>query len=614
MLGANSTSILAYLDTPHSSPGQPHRAFGAPSKAASFGGLGFGGSKTKPCGADAGASPDKVKPCSALYRPQVPSTADSEEGHSRFFACAPGATHALGLSEPAPLTVRPGSLSSMEFDANSMFAAFKHASFESSSGAALTGRSAMDSPLSSSSLSSSASLYGLHMDSAAANYQIGSESSPSVMGLPAGGGKAMRYDFSLAPPGSATLPFQFARGTHEHEYGSPTDGLLAYAQQHDSRGSLRVTAAPFNPSSASSPPLGLPAPEYVPPISFDSRPISMSVSQPGAHAAIPPGSEWGYSNLANSDLISGACRGSKFPSTHGSTFKSSLPQSTMGSACAGAMPLPLGGIMGGAAAGGFGIDGAPRSADAYGGAPQRFGSASTFTPAFAPPQHLPASTDRRSQPPVSPQHGARGTPPPSLPGAMGGPWNTAGTNPQTPLPSAGFSPLRPQALGGSGAGMPAMDQQAMASFNNMCSAVGLNQMQMLNLQHLVMQLTHATTNKQELRKMLQGYLSQERVAEAHVLVGMMRLVGLPVDVVMYNLLMTAYKKRRQWQLVMQVMQQMQSSNVVPDTVSYNILIDACGKSQVWAKDRKRGAGTRHKELFTACALMDWGCERCALLV
>eukprot|EP00316_Scyphosphaera_apsteinii_P000207 CAMPEP_0119311844 /NCGR_PEP_ID=MMETSP1333-20130426/24141_1 /TAXON_ID=418940 /ORGANISM="Scyphosphaera apsteinii, Strain RCC1455" /LENGTH=1075 /DNA_ID=CAMNT_0007316329 /DNA_START=161 /DNA_END=3388 /DNA_ORIENTATION=- len=107
----------------------------------------------------------------------------------------------------------------------------------------------------------------------------------------------------------------------------------------------------------------------------------------------------------------------------------------------------------------------------------------------------------------------------------------------------------------------------------------LDQMQMMQLQHMVMKLTLVAPNKQELRKMLQTMLSQERVAEAHIMVGMMRMVGLPVDVVMYNLLMTAYKKRRQWQLVLQVMQQMQASGVTPDIVSYNILIDACGKAQ-----------------------------------
>jgi pentatricopeptide repeat protein len=36
---------------------------------------------------------------------------------------------------------------------------------------------------------------------------------------------------------------------------------------------------------------------------------------------------------------------------------------------------------------------------------------------------------------------------------------------------------------------------------------------------------------------------------------------------MYNLLMTAYKKARQWQHVVQVMQQMQASGVPADIVS-----------------------------------------------
>lgn len=619
MLGANSTSILAYLDTPHSSPGQIHRAVLALPGAASFGDLALGGSNAKPCGADAGADPDTAKPCFAFQCAPGLSAADAEEGNSRFFSCAHGAAPSPAFSELAPLTGSPGSLPSMEYDANTMFSAFKHVSFDSPAGAGLGGRSAMGSPLSSSSLSSSASAYGLHMDAAA--YHINSESAPSqaVLSPPAGGGRATRNDLSSAPAVSASLPSQLASpcGTHGHGRGSAMNGLLLYAQQHDSRGSLRVTAAPFKPSPASSPPLGSPAPDFAPSVSYDGRPVSMSASasQQDTRAATLRGSnEWGdaYANAANSDLVSGACRGSKLPTPLSSPYKSPLSQSMLGSACggAGAMPLALGGIMGGSvltSAGGLGFDGSSRSADAgsnYGGGgapPQRFGPVSAFAPALAPAHHLPAGADRRPQPPLSPPHGSRGTPPPSLPGAMGGPWNTAGHgssiapcpmtaqpnqygvgrrghNPHTPLP-ASFSHHRPHALGGSGAGSPAMDPQAMAAFNNMCSAVGLNQMQMLNLQHLVMQLAHATTNKQELRKLLQGYLSQERVAEAHVLVGMMRLVGLPVDVVMYNLLMTAYKKRRQWQLVMQVMQQMQSSHVVPDTVSYNILIDACGKAQ-----------------------------------
>ena len=47
-------------------------------------------------------------------------------------------------------------------------------------------------------------------------------------------------------------------------------------------------------------------------------------------------------------------------------------------------------------------------------------------------------------------------------------------------------------------------------------------------------------------------LAQERIAEAHVMIGMMQTLGLSVEAVMFNLLMTAYKKRREWQLVIQV--------------------------------------------------------------
>jgi hypothetical protein len=48
-------------------------------------------------------------------------------------------------------------------------------------------------------------------------------------------------------------------------------------------------------------------------------------------------------------------------------------------------------------------------------------------------------------------------------------------------------------------------------------------------------------------------LAQERVAEAQVLLAMMCQAGLPVDVVMFNLLMTSYKKKRQWQAAERVM-------------------------------------------------------------
>ena len=50
---------------------------------------------------------------------------------------------------------------------------------------------------------------------------------------------------------------------------------------------------------------------------------------------------------------------------------------------------------------------------------------------------------------------------------------------------------------------------------------------------------------------------------------MMRSGGLPVDVVMYNLLMTAYKKKRQWQSAQQTLQQMVQVCSAPSSgVSY----------------------------------------------
>ena len=82
----------------------------------------------------------------------------------------------------------------------------------------------------------------------------------------------------------------------------------------------------------------------------------------------------------------------------------------------------------------------------------------------------------------------------------------------------------------------------------------------------------------------------------------MRLVGLPVDVVMYNLLMTAYKKARQWQHVVQVMQQMQASGVPADIVSYNILIDACGKAQQLARAPTHPVTFESRDAITACVV------------
>lgn len=55
-----------------------------------------------------------------------------------------------------------------------------------------------------------------------------------------------------------------------------------------------------------------------------------------------------------------------------------------------------------------------------------------------------------------------------------------------------------------------------------------------------------------LSQALQTFLAQERVVEAHMLLHLLQQMGLPVDVVMYNLVMTGYKKKRLWQPVFQV--------------------------------------------------------------
>ena len=45
------------------------------------------------------------------------------------------------------------------------------------------------------------------------------------------------------------------------------------------------------------------------------------------------------------------------------------------------------------------------------------------------------------------------------------------------------------------------------------------------VQGMVSKMLSVTPNKHEVRKLLQGLLSQERVAEAHCLLGMLRQVG-----------------------------------------------------------------------------------------
>ena len=163
-----------------------------------------------------------------------------------------------------------------------------------------------------------------------------------------------------------------------------------------------------------------------------------------------------------------------------------------------------------------------------------------------------------------------------------------------------------------------------------------SRMQIESLRHSVARLVTASPSKQALRKIVQSYLSQERTSEAHALITMLHANGLPVDAVTYSecssapestawchsarattlrplcssrhpapamlerpprrrlssplapsmsrptradLVMTAYKKRRRWQTVKLMMRQMDDAGVAADAVTYNILIDACGKSQ-----------------------------------
>jgi len=103
--------------------------------------------------------------------------------------------------------------------------------------------------------------------------------------------------------------------------------------------------------------------------------------------------------------------------------------------------------------------------------------------------------------------------------------------------------------GGAPPGYPGAEQLGLGGYGGVGDE--LTALQMMNIQHSVMKLTMMAPNKQELRKIVQGMLAQDCIAEAHVMVAMMRMAGLAVDVVMYNLLMTAYKKSRQWQRVVQ---------------------------------------------------------------
>lgn len=53
--------------------------------------------------------------------------------------------------------------------------------------------------------------------------------------------------------------------------------------------------------------------------------------------------------------------------------------------------------------------------------------------------------------------------------------------------------------------------------------------------------------------------------------------GVKMDVEAYNSLMAAFSSEADWQRVWAVMSTMRTSGIVPDTVSYNILLKACAR-------------------------------------
>ena len=80
--------------------------------------------------------------------------------------------------------------------------------------------------------------------------------------------------------------------------------------------------------------------------------------------------------------------------------------------------------------------------------------------------------------------------------------------------------------------------------------------------------------------------------------------GAPFEVVTWNKLMSEYKRKDNWQEVLRVLRRLEHSGK-PDTVTYNIAIDACGKAQQlhWAFDcfeaMKRARLPRTVNTFTS---------------
>ena len=470
------------------------------------------------------------------------------------------------------------------------------------------------SPISSGSFPVSESASGRSFSTAFSFHSVG-EPAPSVSaGMERTDVRGMAFDKFGEAPAAAPLDWTTCSSVQQQDGTAASSGIgvLFTPRKDDARRSLRVTAPPFVPSPSLSPsqlspsqlsPLQL-SPSTSPNLhaGFSGGGCFMSpqrvAQSPDRHELAPPqstgSSSWGGDFLhGRAGLLGGGQPMGGPPHPHSplpplqsknhffsSGTEVAAPWATNGPSCDGEpgerpYELPPSAYADGAAS-------CNRALCNWNDSRQndlRKLNALHLVPAAEQPS---ASVGGGQQLKPLPVHGI--SPPPSLPGAMGGPWNTASA-----MPSCASACSQAMHVDGSqlaldsqqlpGGGATGLEAQAFATFSSLSSTMGLSHLQIMNLQHTVSKLALTSPNKQDLRKLLQGFLSQERVGEAHAFVTMVRIFGLPTDVVMYNLLMTAYKKRRQWQMVMQVMQQMQTTQVMPDIVSYNILIDACGKAQ-----------------------------------
>ena len=84
----------------------------------------------------------------------------------------------------------------------------------------------------------------------------------------------------------------------------------------------------------------------------------------------------------------------------------------------------------------------------------------------------------------------------------------------------------------------------------------------------------------EARQAIKSLLAADQMERAHLLLGLLyRAHPGMVDNVCANLLMSEYKKRGCLSQVLHVLSQMRMVGLTPDTVTFNIAVDACGKAQ-----------------------------------